>query len=1467
MIAIIDKIRRKIGLESMFDGGTPSLPHMRPDTTRHLAGPERLEDRHAMDATASNILWESAALSADNESAVLANATARSLAMDVALPDASRLARGLLNGDVEIYDTSTGTRMHTIPSNGFYVSQIETSPDGKTLAVGTGAPNVRLFDANSYAEIGGFAMPGFVYSIVFRGDEIFASTSDGGAATVYDMRTRAVRTILGGANQTNYITSINDRLYGYDARGVLKEVDPASGQVLRSVNIAGGSRIDASSESGIIAMGTAEGNIVVFDENLNQLGAFHPGMGAIQHVGFDASGTRLTARSDAAGIVFIDLSNVRTGGMMTEAGRAPAGDSAAYEVGMPMTPDGTVTFVHEANSVTALKTPWEPLPPPSPESGSEQGESGIPSEVADLIEEAVRLARNGTPWRAPEAGEIISTSLAKATRVQLTPQAGEAVAFMANIFPTTSVTAHAYKGTEKIWSGAVPSDGVFSYENAEGITDVLFTSGSTTYVSNVSIVTDEAVDVPAYTLTPMNSAEFATFAARPIAQPTNMAAAAQRLDIRGAMSGTGSSESRVLLNRDQSNYTLLRMNVSNGNSRIFDVKAIRLKGLDYRQREEVEFVGLQDGFLERIDDRTWIVAPGMPATLVATLGFYQKSTFSIQVVNGLSREAIMPLLTMGKNTVDIDLLTMNDQFRTEGVFPGMTDVRQSEWPVFAKAGHRLNATYNIRNEALNGGAVGLDVYVGWYTGEPTRGTLQETFSFPLGGGETKMVSVNVTAPPKPADATSDRPIIHTVARLPNGESAVHARLGKAQKGETRVITNREGGGLNISYVSREYTAAEYDRIRRATDKALMALLNSPDERLTAVRDALGSDHIVQLLAESSAAALAAASTTTNEEATDVAVELVAAELENDLETDSLHLFHDREGIGGNPSLPADTQRLLDRAFKDGNPIPDAIAAAQIVGNDSITPRQLYAEALQWTMPTSHPLSSQLGIQQTVTGRMLTIGFMDLFTQRGNAVNQWIMAFKLQLITDIPASRLMTAVNTGDGSATSSAFKSLLREAQYGSIVDSSIETNVPNISMAEPNKTTYVSGDTHIRIRFDIVGTNAGARNVRVYDGDTLVAISGSTGYISVPIANLTSRGAMSTQNVLQAATYDLRIEATLTTNEVVSRMAPSISMHPNLPQDLKMENANTLQINGDYSTTLASTENPGQREKENTVLSLLANPQAFPLRAPSIASGTWYWNIASPYHDGPNQYHAVDLTIPGDGDAGKPVHAPAEGEVIEGGTGTDTWHTVILKHISTLPSGETFTWFTKYLHMQNVGVKNADGSVTPLNTGMVIPTDAQFGEVGTVGSGANNHHMHMSGHLDNPSSVGIDLRRILVDEFDLVVKAADAGPDNNQENFDDNITLIVEWNNSLQAFITATQSNGVNPNLILDRSPQLDSVPAHESNQYWIANSDNPNERRRVVWKVAAEEGYNDGIARWRNIDNDAMVWDGNNWIQYNLL
>lgn len=817
-----------------------------------------------MKATAADILWEPSALSTNNESAVLPNATARSFAMDVALPDASRIARGLQNGDTEIYDTSTGARIHTIPSNGTYVSQIEASPDGKTLAVGTGAARVRVFDANSYAEIGGFAIPAFVYSIAFRGNEIFASTWDGGPVTVYNMQTRAVRTILGGANQTDYITSIDDRLYGYDTRGVLKEVDPVTGQLLRSTNVAGGSRIDASSESGIIAMGTAGGNVIIFDEDLRQLGAFHPGMGAIQHVGFDASGTRLTARSDAGGIVFIDLSTVRAGGMMTEAGRAPAGDSAAYEVGMPMTPDGTVVFVHEANSVTARKTPWEPLPPPEPEEdGSEPQEGGVPSEVTDLIEETVRLARNGLAWRTPEAGEIIANSSAKATRLQFTPRQGEAVAITANIFPKTSVTAYVYKGTEKIWSGPVPSDGVFTHENAEGITDVLFTSGSTVFASNVSIVTDEAVDVPAYALTPMNSAEFAVFAARPISQPANMAAAAQRLDIRGAISGTGSSESRVLLNRDQNQYTLLRMNVSSGNSRIFDVKAIRLKGLDYRQREEVEFVGLQDGFVERIDDRTWIVAPGMPAALVATLGFYQRSTYSIQVVNGLSREAVMPLLTMGRNTVDIDLLTMNDQFRTEGVFPGVTEARQSEWPVFAKAGHSLNATYNIKNEALNGGAVILDVYVGWHTGEPTRGTLQETFNFPLGGGETKMISVNVTAPPRPANATSDRPIIHTVARLPNGESAIHTRLGKALKGETRVITNREGGGLNISYVSREYTAAEQERIRYLTDRALTALLDSPDERLVAIRDTLGDDHIVQLLAESSAAAVAAAGAKTD----------------------------------------------------------------------------------------------------------------------------------------------------------------------------------------------------------------------------------------------------------------------------------------------------------------------------------------------------------------------------------------------------------------------------------------------------------------------------------------------------------------------------------------------------------------------------------------------------------------------------
>ncbi len=270
----------------------------------------------------------------------------------------------------------------------------------------------------------------------------------------------------------------------------------------------------------------------------------------------------------------------------------------------------------------------------------------------------------------------------------------------------------------------------------------------------------------------------------------------------------------------------------------------------------------------------------------------------------------------------------------------------------------------------------------------------------------------------------------------------------------------------------------------------------------------------------------------------------------------------------------------------------------------------------------------------------------------------------------------------------------------------------------------------------------------------------------------------------------------------------------------------------GDYSTLPDTSDNAERREKENAVLSILANPAKFPLR--SITSGNWYWNIASPYHDGTNQYNAVDITMPGTTDRGQAVRAPAQGTVVPEGDGTNTWHTVILKHESILPSGETFTWFTKYLHMDNVGLRQANGTIIPLTAGMIVPEDAQFGEVNTIGSGVDNDHLHMSGHIDDANGLSIDLRTVLVDAFGLAVKAQDAGPDGSLQQYGDNDSFNVEWDVNLKKFVTTNlQSNGEeNPRLILDRSPQnvAGNVPDSQSNQFWIAYAQNPEDRRRVV-------------------------------------
>ena len=508
-----------------------------------------------------------------------------------------------------------------------------------------------------------------------------------------------------------------------------------------------------------------------------------------------------------------------------------------------------------------------------------QHELLLPPEIQHLMREAVALSQNGPEWRAPELGETSMTTMRKGALLSLRATDALTVGVTAQVAAAAPVTAHVYRGTELLAAMPVAAGGGFQFQDEDGITDVLFTTNVVTGVSatNLSILTDEGFGtLTAGALAPMNSKPYALANAKDLQQPASFSHTHYLFDYTtSASSNGGSGVQRIMIERDPSQFTLIRNQQRGGWSRIAGVRTIKQAGVDYRGRTLIDMADIQDGYAYQIDENTVLLAPGTPPKTVITMG-QSNAYFTLQMTHGASIEQLLPPAKMSAATVDASIILMNDQHQTEGIFTPFTEVREGSSPTFSRPGDIANVQYHVRNNALSGGAVRMDVYAGWYANEPARGTLQDSFNLSMGGGYTTRVSVNVTAPGKPADATSERPIISAVLRLPDGTTVENAKLGKEPRSrEKRVYTRNEDGTTTMHVESDQYTTREQARIRELTDRALMALLSSSDGRLQTIRGTLGDDRIVQLLAQNAQVAFTVSESVSGAESVDAAMAEVA----------------------------------------------------------------------------------------------------------------------------------------------------------------------------------------------------------------------------------------------------------------------------------------------------------------------------------------------------------------------------------------------------------------------------------------------------------------------------------------------------------------------------------------------------------------------------------------------------------------
>ncbi len=450
----------------------------------------------------------------------------------------------------------------------------------------------------------------------------------------------------------------------------------------------------------------------------------------------------------------------------------------------------------------------------------------IPPEIRTLIQDVITLTAPDAGWRAPVGAEATSANLQSyANHVNLRGFDGMVRGVRATVTPANpamTVSATVFRGNDIIATVPVPAAGVFTYENDIGFTDVLFRPSDRTPVQVTGLeasVLASMQDASPDALTQFTSPSYALAAAPSVPMATNVAAAAKTLNLLSSPSGNG--DKRFYIERDPSQYTMVRINYTKGSGSIAWVGTIMKTGVDYMGRETVTTSGFPEGYVRQIDPNTVVIAPGAPRLL--SFGTWMVgATGSVSTKQGATMESVLPPAAMGPETVDVSMLKMYEQHQTEGVFPGVTEIREGESPVFSAPGHIANVKYQVRNEAMGGGTLWFDVYAGWYAGQPERGTLQKTLTASIGGGQSLMLSANVRAPSTPADATSDRPIVSIVTRFAGGQTESNSRLGK--------LARHDPDGSS---------ASDRDRLAAVNRRAVDALMASNHPQIVAAREALG----------------------------------------------------------------------------------------------------------------------------------------------------------------------------------------------------------------------------------------------------------------------------------------------------------------------------------------------------------------------------------------------------------------------------------------------------------------------------------------------------------------------------------------------------------------------------------------------------------------------------------------------------
>jgi WD40 repeat protein/serine/threonine protein kinase len=240
-------------------------------------------------------------------------------------PDGTRLASGLLDGAVLLWDARTGRQLLELKGNDVTASSVALSPDGRSLASGSFDGTVRIWDARTgqqLLELKGHSA--VVWSVAFSPDgSQLASGSSDKTVRLWDAHTG--QQLLALSKDALPVRSVafspdGSRLASGSIDKTVRLWDVRSGQQLltlnspvRAIGIAGNPLValSFSPDGGRLASGSWDGTVLLWDaRGGQQLAALSGHTGAVFSVSFSPDGSCLASGS---GDNTVRLWNARTG--------------------------------------------------------------------------------------------------------------------------------------------------------------------------------------------------------------------------------------------------------------------------------------------------------------------------------------------------------------------------------------------------------------------------------------------------------------------------------------------------------------------------------------------------------------------------------------------------------------------------------------------------------------------------------------------------------------------------------------------------------------------------------------------------------------------------------------------------------------------------------------------------------------------------------------------------------------------------------------------------------------------------------------------------------------------------------------------------------------------------------------------------------------------------------------------------